>query len=310
MIKRTTFDIQFITKRFPEDSKDFLEKIKEFQPEEEDLVGAIDGLLRLQFMYKLKSKDFANGIIDGKHTRKALSTHDLFYIGAEAMKMNDQQYFALDYLTLAWERIRSVCDINDEVHESDLVLHLTKAFNNTGDFQSAIKLTEFLIQKFPNISKLVDIRDSFNEAQLKVGNVAPTIAHPFNELFHVDGTYHEMKEKILYGQVCRGDVTKSAREQAQLKCRYISKTPFARLARFKVEEANLEPYIVLFVDVLFDSEIEFLMNVTKPVVSRAKTYSENQESNIGNNRVAQVAAHHDHEYEVLQRISRRLEVSF
>lgn len=38
---------------------------RETMPDKKELEGAIDGLLRLQYVYRLKAKDLARGILDG-----------------------------------------------------------------------------------------------------------------------------------------------------------------------------------------------------------------------------------------------------
>lgn len=59
---------------------------------------------------------------------------------------------------------------------------------------------------------------------------------------------------------------KTPAEQTELRCRYKkSHTPFAP---FKLEEANIDPQIVVFHDVMFDKEIEKLKNLAISRVSR------------------------------------------
>jgi len=44
-------------------------------PDKSELEGAIDGLLRLQYVYRLKAKDLVNGILDGvDYGRLSIST--------------------------------------------------------------------------------------------------------------------------------------------------------------------------------------------------------------------------------------------
>lgn len=67
--------------------------------------------------------------------------------------------------------------------------------------------------------------------------------------------------------LCRGDLKQSIQVQSQLKCRYEnSRTPFLKIAPFKVEEANLEPYILIYHEVLHDHEINIIKSLAKPRV--------------------------------------------
>lgn len=57
---------------------------------------------------------------------------------------------------------------------------------------------------------------------------------------------------------------------AELKCRYITEnSPFLKIAPLKLEEASLKPYIVVYHDVMYDKEIEFIEQTAKPRVSHS-----------------------------------------
>lgn len=67
---------------------------------------------------------------------------------------------------------------------------------------------------------------------------------------------------------CRGELFQSPKEAAKLKCRYVyNKSSFIKIAPLKMEEASLKPYIVVYHDVLYDSEIEVIKTMAKPRVS-------------------------------------------
>lgn len=308
MIKRSTSDIKLIERRFPEQSKEFLEKIKSRQPEYEDLKGAVAGLLRLQTIYRLKSEDFASGIIDGKKTRADLSPHDLFVIGQEAYKSANTDYYVREYLQLVLDKIKKGLDVDKEVNENLLVLILCGSYNRTGDYAKALVFAETLIVNNPTEEGFVDLRDSLLEDQSKFGITKLEKTNPFSDDYKKDGHFRGYKEEILYSQLCRGAVTKSPKEVASLKCRYISNSPFSKLAPFKVEEMNHDPYLVLFLDVLTDLEIKYLKAASKSRIQRATTIEKNLERKISNSRIAQFAWHHDKEHQIIRRISKRVEV--
>ncbi|CAK5065253.1 unnamed protein product [Meloidogyne enterolobii] len=50
----------------------------------DDLNGAIQGLLRLQDTYKLKTKDLANGIVEDININKQMDAKDCYEIGLAA----------------------------------------------------------------------------------------------------------------------------------------------------------------------------------------------------------------------------------
>ncbi|XP_017144491.1 prolyl 4-hydroxylase subunit alpha-2-like [Drosophila miranda] len=66
--------------------------------------------------------------------------------------------------------------------------------------------------------------------------------------------------KITYKRGCNG----AFRAPSYLHCRYNSTTTaFARIAPLKMEELSHDPYMVLFHDVVYESEIDFLLNATQ-----------------------------------------------
>lgn len=308
MIKRVTADAQLITNRFPEHSEGFFNKIQHLQPTVTDLSGAVEGLLRLQYVYKLKSEDFAEGIIDGVKTRSNLTAHDLFVIGGEAFKLENQDFFAKEYLNMAWDRVKSGRDANNEVDESFLLLHLAECYSRTGDFVNEIKVVAELIKMFPEDEKFVEFKKLAEESLAKYGNSAFVQFDPYSDEFERNGEFDLAKEQILYSQVCRGNITKSLKELSRLRCRFAAFGAFSKLAPFKIEEANLDPYIIQYIDVLSDDEVEFLKNRSKPEIERAFV-GWGSDSKSDNRRIAQISWHFDDEHEVLERIARRVDVT-
>lgn len=70
----------------------------------------------------------------------------------------------------------------------------------------------------------------------------------------------------IYSKACRDILKQSPELLAKLRCRYIGNTKFSKIAPFKAEEVNLEPYILLFHDVVYDSEINVIKELAKPMV--------------------------------------------
>lgn len=310
LIKRASSDITIIEKRFSEQSNDFLTKIKHLQPEDDDLEGAVEGLIRLEIIYRLKSIDFARGIIDGTKTRAEMTAHDLFVIGEVTYKITGKDYFAEDYLLMSWEMIQKGLDVDEEVNVNKLLLILTSIYQRNGDYVKALATTINLIERNPGNEEYMNLKNVVEKEFNTHGTSNIIKADPYSDYFPRDGNYQVYKEEILYSQVCRGNLTKSPQEASKLKCRYTSTSAFSKLARFKVEEANLDPYVVLFIDVVSDSEIEFLKEVTKPATTRAKTFGPTLATTKSNIRVAKLASFFDNAFDVTKKLAIRVEVSF
>lgn len=281
-----------------------------FQPDESDLRGAVEGLLRLQPFYKQQSSEFAKGFIDGVKTRDELTAHDLYVIGSEARLIPEHEYFAKEYLSLAWEKLNKE-GVFDEVNRLNLLLEIVELLERTFDYRNAVAVMDIIIQHFNSHETVVKKRDDLSKLFEEFGDTKLKQKTPFVDSFTKYGYYTVENEMIYFGQVCRGEVEKSPKEKAELHCRYVSNSPFSKLAPFKVEEANLDPYIVVYIDVLSDNEIEVVKNITKPNINRAQVSDDaGTQTKVSNQaRVAQVAWFFDEDHEVVRRISRRVEVS-
>lgn len=81
-------------------------------------------------------------------------------------------------------------------------------------------------------------------------------------------TVYTAKERRNYEMLCRGEIKPHIKITSQLKCRYVTnRSPFLKIAPLKLEEASLDPYIVVYHDVIYDSEIEIIKQMAKPRVS-------------------------------------------
>lgn len=90
---------------------------------------------------------------------------------------------------------------------------------------------------------------------------------------------NKTNETLLYEMLCRKDVGLSAAESSKLKCRYVTnRSPFLKIAPLKLEEAYLEPYIVIYHDVMYDAEIEVLKKMAKPRVCCRRFFKQNKKS--------------------------------
>ena len=287
-------------------------EIEKFQPGESDLRGAVEGLLRLQPFYKQKSSDFSHGIIDGVKTREQLTANDLYIIGSEARKIIGHEYFAKEYLSLTWEKLNETSHDGDGVDRTALLLELVELFERTFDYKHAITLLDIILTHFNTHDFIVKKRDEVSKLCNEFGSSKFVNTNPFVETFVRNGYYTKENEMILFGKMCRGEITKSPKEKAELYCRYVSNSAFSKIAPFKLEEANLDPYIVIFIDVLSDEEIFVLKNITKPNIDRAQVSNDSGTAREVSDeaRVAQIAWFYDEDHEVVKRISQRVEVSF
>lgn len=123
LIKRLTVDIdELLIGEILKPIDEFKTATDSLRPNYEDLVGATEGLLRLQKMYKLKTKDFANGIVDGYEGHRKLSSHDLFTIAKTAFQIDNEDYYVKEYI----ERAFRANDFSDDLELLNFMLKVKK----------------------------------------------------------------------------------------------------------------------------------------------------------------------------------------
>lgn len=131
------------------------------------------------------------------------------------------------------------------------------------DNKNATFLHEILREKMSdNIKESRSVRrqkrNDFIEAKIKSHD------YPFDHVYpEANDDYH----RLLYEAVCRGEAKASPRQMAPFRCRYVTnKSPFLKIAPLKLEEISLDPYIVLYHDVMYDVEIDAIKSLSKPKV--------------------------------------------
>lgn len=269
MIKRTSYDIDYMHGRIARTIADFTKSIEHVKPSHEDLDGAVSGLLRLQKIYRLKTDDIVNGVIQGQTTGSKLSSRDIFTIVENAAANGRKGKTVGEYFN----------ELKRRVHRK-------------ADAEEPDAITEQHIE---------DLEKMFRLAKGTFDTQEP-------ETFVKNGKHTNVKESILYSQMCRKEILKSPKESKSLKCRYISNSPFSKIAPFKIEEADHSASLVLFHDVVYDSEIEVLKNMSKSRFRRGTIFSKTKDGEKTDDRVAKVAWLEDLQSDVVARISKRVEV--
>lgn len=309
LIKLTYYDIEKIRKDFPEEFSWYYESIEDLIPTSNDLLGAVTGILRLQQIYRFRSEDFANGIIGDKKVRDLLTTNDIYVIGTFARQLDFKSiYFAKKYLNLTLERVEKNDYEKTEIEMMSLQLDLAKICNRTSDFEEVTRLATNVLKNHPNsviASKLKNDSDHLRSIGYKPKKLP---RNPYSDFYVRNQQYSQKKETILYSRVCRGDLKQSADVLAKLKCRFDSDSPYKKLVRSKIEEFNLDPYVVLFHDVISDSEVEVLKKIGRPGKHRGQVESEKEgvSGEVSGARVSHVSWLKDDAHQTVAKINQRI----
>ncbi|XP_052837781.1 prolyl 4-hydroxylase subunit alpha-1 isoform X1 [Drosophila gunungcola] len=206
-----------------------MHKLVNRTPNSEDMQEALLGMDRIEHFYDLKSSDMANGLVSDQQLQTQMSSPDCLVLA-------DYLYSQSEFRRAAqWYRL---------------------ALNAISEPQNNI-FCQFYV---PQREKL---RKMFVMSRLQEGSV-DHLSDYMKELSQDPGLpLVHLKAKPIATAVergCRGKFPPGP----QLVCRYNStSTPFMRYAPLKQEEISRNPLIWLYHDVIYDSEIAQLKNLTR-----------------------------------------------
>lgn len=264
LIKRNVYNVKLIQEKLFSFDEDLRNKIgnldKKLDVKEEEVAGAVAGIIRAQKAYHLKSEDLVDGIIDGVKTRKPLSPYDVYVFGLKASKIDREEFFATEYLKIALENNKIEEDRRNDIDENEIKKNLLEIPKN--------------------------------------------IIDPYNESSNMYGT--KEGRTFLVQKTCRGNLTRSTKETKNLRCRFASFSSFSIIAPFKLEEASVEPYIVLCHGILSEAEIDNLLDMSKIIQEKA-TVGLGKVTVVDNFRLAQVSWLKKYDDELIKRLNLRFE---
>ncbi|KAH8407150.1 hypothetical protein KR222_009367 [Zaprionus bogoriensis] len=268
---------------------------KKFMPDARELEGAIDGLLRLQSIYRLPSKHIAAGILDGVSYGTQLNAEHCLDIGHQALR-DGHTHLAHAWLEQAANRLTNADRGKLQPQIVQLRGHIIERLtvNSTEqdlDSQPGQKPNE--IEEHPVRS----ITQHIKPINLFMRNFSQPLPEVFSNLSEFDA----------YRFTCSGHIRPTAAEQRHLRCGYLTEThPFLLLAPLKVEELSHDPLLVLYHEVIYQSEIDVIAELTKNKITRATVTGQNS-SVRSNSRTSQFTFLPKTRHKVLQTIDRRVE---
>lgn len=109
----------------------------------------------------------------------------------------------------------------------------------------------------------------------------------------------------MYERCCRGEFSN---QPSRLHCLYnTTTTAFLKIAPLKMEILNLDPYIILYHDVISDTEIAKFKAMATPVLKRAKVFDKiNKTEVLVNRRTSKLSAFDENTNDVTKRVNARV----
>lgn len=99
LIKSLSYDFNLIQEALNSTIKEFEDSTKDLKLPLTDFDGAIDGFLRIQETYELKSEDLVAGFIEGEKYHEKFSNDEIYALGMGLIKFDKN--FAAEYLKIA-----------------------------------------------------------------------------------------------------------------------------------------------------------------------------------------------------------------
>ncbi|XP_046806527.1 prolyl 4-hydroxylase subunit alpha-1-like [Lucilia cuprina] len=286
-----------------------LKKIKKHNIQNSEYEGGIDGLLRLQDVYRLNTSDIAKGILQGVQYDFQFETRHCYDIGQRALA-TDFFRLAHSWLQEALKRFSEPTETENEndfsftkLEKLDIELALVNAKYKLGDISGANQTYVDLINLYPASERVAKLYAEFSEESVNKATteVDYTIDHdpPVKNLASAS-------QSLLYKYTCANILKKTPSEERDLRCSYITEThPFLILAPIKVEEINHFPLLLVFHDIISNNEIALVKNLTT-AIQRATVMGTNS-SIVSDVRTSQFTFVSVKKHPVLRVIDQRVE---
>jgi prolyl 4-hydroxylase len=244
-------------------------------PTDEDLAGAANALIRLQVTYGMKTEDVAQGTLHGIHYDIAMSSEDCFEIGRQTYINHDFRH-TIQWMNEALKRLED----ESRLTRSDVLEYLAFSTFKEGNVLKALDMTNELLQLSPNHQRARGNKQYYERElqkwtqKSKLRGDDGTDDVPVDdslEFHHISNpNNYDLPERKLYELACRGELHPAESVLSQLSCRYVdNNVPFLKIAPLKLEEKYPDPWIVVYHDVMYDSEIETIKRLAQPKLKRA-----------------------------------------
>uniref|UniRef100_A0A4W6ER07 Prolyl 4-hydroxylase subunit alpha-1 n=1 Tax=Lates calcarifer TaxID=8187 RepID=A0A4W6ER07_LATCA len=261
---------------------------RQYFPTDEDQTGAAKALLRLQDTYRLDANTISTGNLPGKGLKS-----DCYELGKIA-------YSEVDYYhTELWmaQALKQLDEGEKSTLDKVTVLdYLSYAIYQQGEIERALEYTKRLLELDPEHQRANGNLKYF-EFQLEKQKKA--------------AGFSLIPERKKYEMLCRGEgIRMTPRRESRLFCRYYdnNRNPMYVLAPVKQQDEWDSPYIVRYLDIISDKEIERIKQLAKPRLRRATVHDpQTGKLTTAQYRVSKSAWLTGYEDPMIERINQRIE---
>ncbi|XP_056902715.1 prolyl 4-hydroxylase subunit alpha-1b isoform X1 [Takifugu flavidus] len=254
-------------------------------PTDEDQTGAAKALLRLQDTYRLDANTISTGDLPGVKHKSQMTVEDCYELAKIAYSEADYYHTELWMAQALKQLDQGEVSTLDKVTILD---YLSYAIYQQGEIQRALELTKKLLELDPEHQRAKGNLKYFEfqlEKQRKDAEEETTKEKEEREepditeekkkkkkKSQTKSTFQLIPERKKYEMLCRGEGIKmTPRRQSRLFCRYYDNNhnPKYVLSPVKQQDEWDRPYIVRYIDIISDKEIETVKKLAKPRLRRA-----------------------------------------
>ncbi|XP_074531988.1 prolyl 4-hydroxylase subunit alpha-1b isoform X1 [Halichoeres trimaculatus] len=256
---------------------------RQYFPTDEDQTGAAKALLRLQDTYRLDANTISTGNLPGVKHKSKMTVEDCYELGKIA-------YSEVDYYhTELWmaQALKQLDEGEESTIDKVTVLdYLSYSIYQQGEIERALVYTKRLLELDPEHQRAKGNVKYFEfqlEKQKKAAEEKAEKEKQRGKRETPEKTKKPKKkvpntllpERKKYEMLCRGEGNKlTPRRQSRLFCRYYdnNRNPKYILAPAKQQDEWDRPYIVRYLDIISDKEIERIKQLAKPRLRRATVH--------------------------------------
>ncbi|CAG10069.1 unnamed protein product, partial [Tetraodon nigroviridis] len=253
-------------------------------PTDEDQTGAAKALLRLQDTYRLDANTISTGDLPGVKHKSQMTVEDCYELAKIAYSEADYYHTELWMAQALKQLDQGEASSLDKVTVLD---YLSYAIYQQGALQRALELTKRLLELDPEHQRAKGNLKYFEfqlEKQRKDAEEEPpketekrvepdtTEKKKRKKKPQSKATFQLIPERKKYEMLCRGEgIRLTPRRQSRLFCRYYDSKRHPRyiLSPVKQQDEWDRPYIVRYLDIISDKEIELVKQLAKPRLRRA-----------------------------------------
>ncbi|XP_068597900.1 prolyl 4-hydroxylase subunit alpha-1-like isoform X2 [Brachionichthys hirsutus] len=253
---------------------------RKYFPTDDDQTGAAKALLRLQDTYRLDANTISVGDLPGVTHKILMTVEDCYELAKIAYSESDYYHTEL-WMAQAMKQL-------DEGEESTIdkvtVLdYLSYAIYQQGEMERALDYTKQLLELDPEHQRAkgnlkyfqFQLEKQKKEAENEVKTETKTQERETTEpkkKTKKKAPFQLVPERKKYEMLCRGEGNKmTPRRQSRLFCRYYdnNRSPMYVLAPVKQQDEWDSPYIVRYLDIISDAEMDMVKQLAKPRLRRA-----------------------------------------